>query len=93
MLGTARGVAKCSFIVLSCLQDPVPVVGKFGSMYARPGHRVLIDPKGNMSVRPTPLDLKLAQACKLRLRCHAHLRAPHHAVFTTYSPAAVALAW
>jgi len=42
----------------------VPAVGKFGSVYARPGHRVLIDPKGNMIVRPTPLDLKLAQACK-----------------------------
>ncbi len=49
----------CEFV-----QDPVPVVGKFGSVYARPGHRVLIDPKGNMIVRPTPLDLKLAQACK-----------------------------
>ena len=46
------------------VQDPVPVVGKFGTVYARPGHRVLIDPKGNMIVRPTPLDLKLAQACK-----------------------------
>lgn len=46
-------------------RDPVPVVGKFGTVYARPGHRVLIDPKGNMIVRPTPLDLKLAQACGL----------------------------
>lgn len=46
------------------VQDPVPVMGKFGTVYARPGHRVLIDPKGNMIVRPTPLDLKLAQACK-----------------------------
>ncbi|DBA92428.1 hypothetical protein WJX77_009083 [Trebouxia sp. C0004] len=50
-------------------KDPVPVVGKFGSMYARPGHRVLIDPKGNMIVRPTPLDAKLAQACG-RLKAH-----------------------
>ncbi len=33
-------------------------------MYARPGHRVLVTPKGDMLVRPSPLEIKMAQACK-----------------------------
>lgn len=44
------------------MQDPVPLIGKFGSIYARPGHRVLINAKGDMLVRPTPLDIKLGKA-------------------------------
>lgn len=41
------------------MQDPVPLMAKFGALYARPGHRVLITPRGDMLVRPTPLDHKL----------------------------------
>lgn len=44
-------------------RDPVPIVGKFWMMYARPGHRVLVTPKGDMLVRPSPLEIKMAQAC------------------------------
>ena len=37
-------------------------MAKFGALYVRPGHRVLITPRGDMMVRPTPLDHKLSIA-------------------------------
>ena len=51
--------------VMSCeaavdLQDPVPKVGKFWVLFSRPGQRVLVDQGGDMQVRPTPLDRRLA---------------------------------
>lgn len=67
------------------MQDPVPQMAKFGTLYSRPGHRVLVNPQGDMLVRPTPLDIKLNTACKpsdhccsaqasVRLTaCHEHL--------------------
>lgn len=39
--------------------DPIPMVAKFGALYSRPGHRVLVSPRGDLLVRPSPLDLKL----------------------------------
>lgn len=42
------------------MQDPVPKMGKFGVLYARPGQRVILDPGGEMQVRPTHLDRRLA---------------------------------
>ena len=47
------------------LQDPVPLLAKFGAVYVRPGHRVLITPRGDMMVRPTPLDHKLNPTGKI----------------------------
>ena len=44
---------------VNVMQDPVPKVGKFGTLYARPGQRVLIDLTGDMQVRPTPLEMRL----------------------------------
>ncbi len=44
-------------VITSC--DIVPQMGKFGRMYKHPGHRVIIDKKGSMLVRPTPLELHL----------------------------------
>ena len=44
------------------MQDPIPLLAKFGAVYSRPGHRVLISPKGDMLVRPAPLELKLSTA-------------------------------
>ncbi|KAL0040544.1 hypothetical protein WJX77_010258 [Trebouxia sp. C0004] len=41
-------------------RDPVPKVGKFGVMYARPGQRVILDAGGEMQVRPTQLDMRLS---------------------------------
>ncbi|DBA79451.1 TPA: hypothetical protein ACH3X2_007723 [Trebouxia sp. C0005] len=41
-------------------QDPVPKVGKFGVLYARPGQRVILDAGGEMQVRPTQLDVRLS---------------------------------
>ncbi|KAL0044911.1 hypothetical protein WJX82_001842 [Trebouxia sp. C0006] len=41
-------------------QDPVPKVGKFGVLYARPGQRVILDAGGEMQVRPTQLDMRLS---------------------------------
>ena len=42
---------------MSC--DIVPQMGKFGRMYKHPGHRVILDKKGSILVRPTPLELHL----------------------------------
>ena len=39
--------------------DVVPRVGKFFRMYKRPGARVIIDRKGSIVVRPSPLELHL----------------------------------
>ena len=41
------------------MQDPVPKVGKFWVLFARPGQRVLVNQGGDMQVRPTPLDRRL----------------------------------
>ena len=41
------------------MQDPVPRVGKFWVLFARPGQRVLVNQGGDMQVRPTPLDRRL----------------------------------
>lgn len=41
-------------------RDPVPKVGKFGVLYARPGQRVILDAGGEMQVRPTQLDMRLS---------------------------------
>ncbi|KAL3158681.1 hypothetical protein ABBQ32_011423 [Trebouxia sp. C0010 RCD-2024] len=40
-------------------QDPIPKVGKFWGLFSRPGQRVLVNPRGDMQVRPTPLDRRL----------------------------------
>ena len=42
------------------MQDPVPKMGKFGVLYARPGQRVILDAGGEMQVRPTQLDMRLS---------------------------------
>ena len=42
---------------MSC--DIVPQMGKFGRMYKHPGHRVILDKRGSILVRPTPLELHL----------------------------------
>jgi hypothetical protein len=39
--------------------DVVPRMGKFFRMYNRPGARVIIDRKGSIVVRPSPLELHL----------------------------------
>ena len=44
-------------VIMSC--DIVPQMGKFGRMYKHPGHRVILDKKGSILVRPTPLELHL----------------------------------
>lgn len=41
-------------------RDPVPKMGKFGILYARPGQRVILDAGGEMQVRPTQLDMRLS---------------------------------
>lgn len=42
-----------------CVQDPVPQIGKFFFLYARPGERVLLLPHGDIVVCPSPVDIKL----------------------------------
>ena len=44
-------------VIMSC--DIVPQMGKFGRMYKHPGHRVILDKRGSILVRPTPLELHL----------------------------------
>ncbi len=51
---------RCNLTCTLCLQDPVPKVGKFGVLYARPGQRVILDAGGEMQVRPTQLDMRLS---------------------------------
>ena len=41
--------------------DIVPRIGKFGRLYKHPGQRVIIDRKGSILVRPSPLELHLRQ--------------------------------
>lgn len=55
-------------VIMSC--DIVPQMGKFGRMYKHPGHRVILDKKGSILVRPTPLELHLRPGVDLIL----HLR-------------------
>jgi len=39
--------------------DIIPRIGKFGRLYKHPGQRVIIDRKGSILVRPSPLELHL----------------------------------
>ena len=39
--------------------DLIPRVGKFLRLYKRPGARVIVDRKGSIVVRPSPLELHL----------------------------------
>ena len=57
MAGSGKPWCRC--LCVHVLQDPVPKVGKFGALYARPGQRVLLDLIGDMQVRPTPLEMRL----------------------------------
>ena len=56
-----------------CIQDPVPKVGKFGVLYARPGQRVILDAGGEMQVRPTQLDMRLSTLNPCRSPHLSHL--------------------
>lgn len=47
--------------------DIVPRIGKFGRLYKHPGLRVIIDRKGSILVRPSPLELHLRQGKRLEL--------------------------
>ena len=47
--------------------DIIPRVGKFLRMYKRPGQRVIIDRRGSLVVRPSPLELHL-RPCMLLIR-------------------------
>ncbi|KAK9808474.1 hypothetical protein WJX73_010216 [Symbiochloris irregularis] len=40
-------------------QDPIPKAGKFLILSKRPGHRVLINRRGEIVVRPNPLELQI----------------------------------
>ena len=40
-------------------QDIVPKQGKLISIYARPGHRVLINARGDLIVRPSFLEINI----------------------------------
>ena len=53
----------------SVMQDPVPKVGKFWVLFARPGQRVLVNQGGDMQVRPTPLDRRLTPLTPGQLLC------------------------
>ena len=53
----------------SVMQDPVPRVGKFWVLFARPGQRVLVNQGGDMQVRPTPLDRLLTPLTPGQLLC------------------------
>ena len=39
------------------LQDAVPRVGKFLTLFSRPGKRVIIDYRGDVVVRPSPYEI------------------------------------
>ncbi len=54
-------------IIMSC--DIVPQMGKFGRMYKHPGHRVILDKKGSILVRPTPLELHLRPGALTPVLC------------------------
>ncbi len=56
----SQNTLAMQFDMHMCLQDPVPKVGKFGVLYARPGQRVILDAGGEMQVRPTQLDMRLS---------------------------------
>ena len=40
-------------------RDPVPRAGKFWGLFKRPGHRVLINRRGELVVRPNALELQV----------------------------------
>ena len=40
-------------------RDPVPRAGKFWFLFKRPGHRVIINLRGEMLVRPSALELQV----------------------------------
>ncbi|KAK9801989.1 hypothetical protein WJX73_007271 [Symbiochloris irregularis] len=46
-------------------RDPVPRAGKFVCLFKRPGHRVLINLKGELVVRPNALELQLQRSTRL----------------------------
>ncbi len=41
------------------LQDAIPRVGKFGTLFRRPGQRVIVDYHGDIVVRPSPHEIQL----------------------------------
>lgn len=46
-------------MVLCCVQDTVPRIGKFLTLFSRPGKRVIIDYRGDVVVRPSPYEIFL----------------------------------
>ncbi|KAK9788444.1 hypothetical protein WJX73_010754 [Symbiochloris irregularis] len=62
-------------------QDIVPRVGKFFFLFKRPGHRVLVDLKGQMIVRPVPLELQLRRGGNVGVHLLRMYRAALVAIF------------
>jgi hypothetical protein len=47
------------------LQDAIPRVGKFGTLFRRPGQRVIVDYHGDIVVRPSPHEIQLRNGAPL----------------------------
>jgi len=50
------------------LQDAIPRVGKFGTLFRRPGQRVIVDYHGDIVVRPSPHEIQLRNGAPARRR-------------------------
>jgi len=54
------------------LQDAIPRVGKFGTLFRRPGQRVIVDYHGDIVVRPSPHEIQLRTVRRSPPRCPGH---------------------